>query len=48
MKTYTREEIKEKLVQYHNIDGGAKLSGLDGVSKIMERLGSIQIGRAHV
>lgn len=48
MKVYTREEIRKKLIQYQNIDGSTKLSGLDGVSKTMERLGSIQYDPLNV
>lgn len=48
MKVYTCEEIREKLIQYHNIDGSTKLLGEDGVSKIMERLGSIQYDPLNV
>lgn len=48
MKIYTREEIREKLAQYHNIDGSKKLTGTEGVSQIMERLGSIQYDPLNV
>lgn len=48
MKVYTREEVRKKLIQYHYIDGSAKLSGLDGVRKIMEQLGSIQYDPLNV
>ncbi len=48
MKVYKREETRDKLIQYHYIDGSAKLSGLDGVRKIMERLGSIQYDPLNV
>lgn len=48
MKVYTREEIREKLAQYHNIDGSKKLTGTGCVSQIMERLGSIQYDPLNV
>lgn len=48
MKSYTRDEIRRKLLRYHNIDGGEKLTGIEGVRRIMGRLGSIQYDPLNV
>lgn len=48
MKTYSKEEIRKRLMQYHNIDGNKQLSGLEGVREIMKRLGSIQYDPLNV
>ena len=48
MNTYSREEAKKRLLQYHNIDGNEKMTGIDGVKKIMLRLGSIQYDPLNV
>ena len=42
MNVYERDEVKKMLLQYHNLDWNEKLIGIDGVRKIMMRLGSIQ------
>ncbi len=48
MKVYSKNEVRKKLLQYHNIDGNEKLAGTDGVRKIMKRLGSIQYDPLNV
>lgn len=48
MKVYDRDEVKRMLLQYHNLDGNQKLIGIDGVRKIMMRLGSIQYDPLNV
>lgn len=48
IKIYPKEEVKKKLLQYHNMDGHEKLTGIDGVRKIMKRLGSIQYDPLNV
>lgn len=42
MTMYSKEESREMLLRYHNLDGNENLSGLDGVRTIMNRIGSIQ------
>lgn len=48
VKGYTRDEIRCRLLRYHNIDGSEKLTGIEGVRKIMGRLGSIQYDPLNV
>jgi uncharacterized protein YcaQ len=48
MKVYERAEVKKMLLQYHNLDGNEKLIGIEGVRKIMTRLGSIQYDPLNV
>lgn len=48
MNTYSREEIRKSIVQYHNLDGSEKLVGIDGVRKIMKRIESIQYDPLNV
>ena len=48
MKTYPKEEIRQMLCRYHNLDGAENLSGKDGAEKIMQRLHSIQYDPLNV
>lgn len=48
MRVYAKEEIRKKILQYHNIDGSGRLSGIDGVRGIMARLRSIQYDPLNV
>lgn len=42
MKLYTKEEARQMLCRYHNLDGAEALCGKKGVEKIMQRIHSIQ------
>ena len=42
MKRITKQEAREALCRYHNLDGSQNFSGLDGVREAMKQLGSIQ------
>lgn len=44
----SKDEIIKSLLQYHNINRSERLSGADGVLKIMSRLGSIQYDPLNV
>lgn len=48
MNTYKKDEVRKKLLKYHNIDGSESLKGIDGVRTIMDRLGSIQYDPLNV
>lgn len=48
MRTYSKEEIRKCIMQYHNIDGSDKLKGIDGTRKIMQKLRSIQYDPLYV
>ena len=48
VNVYGRDEVKKMLLQYHNLDGNEKLIGIEGVRKIMKRLGSIQYDPLNV
>ncbi len=48
MNVYTKDEVRKKLFRYHNIAGNEKLAGIDGVRRIMSRLGSIQYDPLNV
>ena len=42
MKRYSKEEVRQMLCRYHNLDGAETLCGQKGVEKIMRRIHSIQ------
>lgn len=42
MKRYSKEEVRQMLCRYHNLDGAETLCGKKGVEKIMQRIHSIQ------
>ena len=42
MKQVTKQEAREALCKYHNLDGSQNFSGIDGARNVMKRLGSIQ------
>lgn len=48
MNICAKDEVREKLLQYHNISSNEILSGIDGVRAIMSRLGSIQYDPLNV
>lgn len=48
MNIYAKDEVREKLIRYHNINGNEALTGIDGVRTIMARLGSIQYDPLNV
>ena len=48
MNTYDKTNVKRMLLQYHNLDGTEKLTGIEGVRKIMMRLGSVQYDPLNV
>ena len=48
MNTYNKTKVKRMLLQYHNLDGTEKLTGIEGVRKIMMRLGSVQYDPLNV
>lgn len=48
MRVFTKDEIRKKILRYHNIDGRESFGGLDGVRRVMERLGSIQYDPLNV
>lgn len=42
MKQITKQEAREALCRYYNLDGSQKFSGIEGARKVMRRIGSIQ------
>lgn len=48
MRTLTDREARELLIRYHNLDGRDRLSGIEGVRTVMERLGSVQFDPLNV
>ena len=48
MKSYSKEEARNMLCRYHNLDGAEALSGKAGVEKIMKRIHSIQYDPLNV
>ncbi len=48
IRTYSKEEIKNALCRYHNLDGADSLCGKKGAEKIMRRIGSIQYDPLNV
>lgn len=48
MNTYNKANVKRMLLQYHNLDGTEELTGIEGVRKIMMRLGSVQYDPLNV
>lgn len=48
MKTYSKNEIRQILCRYHNLDGIENLCGKAGAEKIMQRIGTIQYDPLNV
>ena len=48
MKLYPKEEARNMLCRYHNLDGAESLCGKKGVEKIMQRIHSIQYDPLNV
>ena len=48
MKLYSKEEARNMLCRYHNLDGAEALYGKDGAEKIMQRIHSIQYDPLNV
>ena len=42
MRRITKQEAREALCRYHNLDGSQKFSGIEGVRNVMKQIGSIQ------
>ncbi len=48
MTEYTKQEARRMLVHYHNLDGNENLQQVDGVRRIMNKIGSIQYDPLNV
>ena len=48
MKLYTKQEARQLLCRYHNLDGAEALCGKAGAEKIMQRIHSIQYDPLNV
>lgn len=48
MKVYSKEEARQMLCRYHNLDGAESLRGKTGAEKIMRRIHSIQYDPLNV